>query len=357
MADETHSHHSPVGGTPLDQISGLRSEHIQKLHAYGIFDAEQLLGIVAAMGGTRELSASTGLTDQELSALISAATSALPASVAQQYSAANTIRHPLGALDLTDEKKTEIRDHLDRFPDRIRRLPRFALPPSVNHISGMEPIQNQGARGTCVGFGSTALHEYYVFASSHTKTKLSEEFVYDFCKKIDGQPAACGTWLLDAVKVLIQDGQCLEQSLSYDPNLPCNHNDTITPAMMQNAAQFKSSPTYYSNPKDVSAMKTALALHNSNVGFCIPVYNSWYRSTTVDRTGQITMPLNGEQSVGGHCLCMVGYQDNSAFPGGGYFIIRNSWGTIWAPQSSYGAGYGTIPYGYISGYANEAASY
>jgi C1A family cysteine protease len=181
--------------------------------------------------------------------------------------------------------------------------------------------------------------------------------VYDFCKKIDGSPADCGTWLLDAVKVFIQQGQCLEQMLPYDPNLPCNHNDTITSAILQNAATFKSSPTYYSNPKDVSAMKSSIALHNSDVGFCIPVYNSWYLSPTVDRTGQITMPLSGDQLAGGHCMCMVGYQDNSGFPGGGYFIIRNSWGLGWGAQNPYGAGYGTIPYAYISGYGNEAASY
>jgi len=126
---------------------------------------------------------------------------------------------------------------------------------------------------------------------------------------------------------------------------------------MKNAALYRSSPTYYSNPKDVGAMKTALAVRNSDVAFCVPVYNSWYRSPTVERTGQITMPLQGEQPVGGHCMCLVGYQDNPAYPGGGYFILRNSWGQGWAQHDPYGQGYGTIPYGYISGYATEAASY
>ena len=77
-------------------------------------------------------------------------------------------------------------------------------------------------------------------------------------------------------------------------------------------------------------MKVALSVRDLNVGFCIPVYNSWYKSPAVDQTGQITMPLSGEQSVGGHCMCLVGYQDNKAYPGGGYFILRNSWGTSWA---------------------------
>ena len=357
MANQTPSHHSPTGGALLAHVSALNSAHVEKLHELGIFDAEQLLGVIAAMGGTKELAASTGLTDQEISALVAGATSALPAHVAQQYTVAAHILRPLGALDLTDKKKAEIKSHLGSFQDRLTGLAPVTLPPNVNHIAGMEPIQNQGARGTCVGFGSTALHEYFVFVSSHAKTKLSEEYLYDFCKKIDGQPGECGTWLLDAVKILIQYGQCLEQLLSYNPNLPCNHNDAITLGMMQNGAKFRSSPTYYSNPKDVNAMKVALSVRDSNVGFCIPVYNSWYKSPAVDQTGQITMPLSGEQSVGGHCMCLVGYQDNKAYPGGGYFILRNSWGTSWAFKNPYGAGYGTIPYAYISGYCNEAASY
>jgi hypothetical protein len=51
--------------------------------------------------------------------------------------------------------------------------------------------------------------------------------------------------------------------------------------------------------------------------------------------------------IGGHSMCFVGYQDDANSPGGGYFILRNSWGSGWAPDSPHGAGYGTIPYEYI----------
>jgi hypothetical protein len=60
------------------------------------------------------------------------------------------------------------------------------------------------------------------------------------------------------------------------------------------------------------------------------------------------MRIGSEASVGGHAMCCVGYQDDANSPGGGFFILRNSWGTGWAYQSPYGAGYGTIPYAYIA---------
>jgi hypothetical protein len=50
------------------------------------------------------------------------------------------------------------------------------------------------------------------------------------------------------------------------------------------------------------------------------------------------------------------YKDSPQGPGGGYFLVRNSWSTSWAYDSPYGAGNGTIPYQYIEDDAWEAYS-
>jgi len=42
---------------------------------------------------------------------------------------------------------------------------------------------------------------------------------------------------------------------------------------------------------------------------------------------------------GGHCVLLVGFQDDPSAPGGGYWIIKNSWGTGWSD-----GGFGKIPY-------------
>ena len=54
------------------------------------------------------------------------------------------------------------------------------------------------------------------------------------------------------------------------------------------------------------------------------------------RWGKITMPLDGEPVREGHALTIVGYQDDAEAPGGGYFLVRNSW-QPWAWEGDLGA--------------------
>jgi len=84
------------------------------------------------------------------------------------------------------------------------------------------------------------------------------------------------------------------------------------------------------------------------------VFNSWARSRATYLTGKITMPLPGERYVGGHAWCAVGYVDDESVPGGGYFIVRNSWGTSWAAQSPETAGHALMPYAYVEHFCREA---
>jgi C1A family cysteine protease len=53
-------------------------------------------------------------------------------------------------------------------------------------------------------------------------------------------------------------------------------------------------------------------------------------------------------------MCMVGYEDDPTVPGGGYFIIRNSWATTWASKSAVAPGYARLPYAYMQQYASAA---
>ena len=83
------------------------------------------------------------------------------------------------------------------------------------------------------------------------------------------------------------------------------------------------------------------------MAFAVPVYGYWL-SEPVRTNGDIRIPLVSDKALGGHAMCMVGYQDDAAVPGGGYFLVRNSWGTSWAKGNAAGAGYCRMPYAYMT---------
>jgi hypothetical protein len=108
------------------------------------------------------------------------------------------------------------------------------------------------------------------------------------------------------------------------------------------------------NRIDSRGIKTCIA-EGRPVAFSLPVYDSWFKSSAMKRWGKITMPLTGERVREGHALAIVGYQDDETAPGGGYFLVRNSW-QPWAWEGAWAPGYGYIPYAYITRYANTIFS-
>ena len=58
-----------------------------------------------------------------------------------------------------------------------------------------------------------------------------------------------------------------------------------------------------------------------------------------------------DEWLGVHGMLIVGYVDNAAAPGGGYFIVRNSQGEAWGNR-----GYGKLPYAYVACFALEAGT-
>lgn len=72
--------------------------------------------------------------------------------------------------------------------------------------------------------------------------------------------------------------------------------------------------------------------------------------------------------AGYHAMCVVGYADNAYLiehgfaeePGGGAYLVRNSWGPNWARNNPLAklfggeAGYALMPYAYLENYCFEA---
>ena len=340
---------SAYGGLRLDSIGKVDEAVMAGLAGVGIDDAEQIVAVAAIEGMKDHLAEQLKISRQQVDALVEHARGELHPQMLSMVQHPAPEIHGLGALEPTAEMRAEMAV-MEAEPLDLEAV---ALPAAVNLIPRMGPIRNQGSRGTCVAFAVTASNEYYRNTGTG-RIDLSEQHLYYETKLIDGHPNDCGTSQYYAVRALAARGECLESIWPYNPNPPCNNHGPLPPKARPNGLNYRLQLRSLT-PKNVLMIKTALA-GRLPVGVSIPVYNSWYRSAETARTGRITMRLGSEPAVGGHAICLVGYQDQASSPGGGYFILRNSWDRGWAPQCPYGAGYGTIPYQYIANDNWEAYS-
>lgn len=339
---EFETHYSAFKGHDLSTIE-VSKEITTKLQNFGIQDVEQLVAVAAVDGTGKALGEALGLSAKQFDDLLKLAQKQLPPPLFAAVSEPQEPNLNMGALEPTPEIEAEIASAAMAMPEELAAV--VSLPASVNHAKNMSAIRNQGARGTCVAQTLTAVHEFYRRVSGVAQD-FSEQFLYHETKLMDGAPAACGTWQVKAAQVLNNLGECRESVWAYNPNLPCNNNGVRPANARADAANYRLQ-TILLNPKDVNAIKSALA-GGSVVGFSIPVWNSWYSSAETRRSGRITMRIGNEAQAGGHAMCLIGYQDDANAPGGGFFILRNSWGTSWGSECPYGAGNGTIPFAYIA---------
>jgi C1A family cysteine protease len=77
----------------------------------------------------------------------------------------------------------------------------------------------------------------------------------------------------------------------------------------------------YHRLTSVNAIRYAISL-NRPVVFGIPVYQAFEES----QDGHVPMPLPSDQPLGGHAIQCIGYYTDANTPGGGLFVLLNSWG-------------------------------
>jgi C1A family cysteine protease len=218
-------------------------------------------------------------------------------------------------------------------------LPAFTLPVSFDFSKLMSPVRNQGDEGTCVAFASVVGVKEFQDKKEYRKLiRLSPRFLYSLCKKFDGDPFAEGTYPRIAMKVLLNHGVCRE---SFWPYAPHQKSLSLKGADID-AKRYKIKA--YARLKSVLEMKRSLLINGPFLAG-VEVFKSWF-SKKVERSGFIPMPKRSEQLMGGHAICIVGYDDKLRI-----FKFKNSWGAKWADQ-----GYGYLPYAYMQKYCSDAWS-
>lgn len=275
-----------------------------------------------------------------------------------------------------------------------------------NHKSKLTCVKNQAGRGTCCAFAVVSATEHWVNRRLDARVNLSEQALYNRMKfdwvRDDRHD---GYYISDALDYAIAEGYLLpfESQWNYNPSLirdelqgggflrSCDgYTETCSNSSHQSAVVCNSTnQCAYEVPEknpdflgirlksghvlwdwhepDISFVRILIYLaFGDPVLIQVPVLDQF---DAAHETGFVTYvagdhddPATGQKSTnrGNHIMHAVGYIDNDELSallpdaplgsGGGYVIVKNSWGTCWGD-----GGYVYLPYDYLREYTQYAS--
>ncbi len=244
------------------------------------------------------------------------------------------------------------------FKDIVAELdnqPDVDLRPKISQM-GIS-IRSQGDRGTCSVFALTFLLEYmYAWRENYHNPDFSEEYLNYASNLAIGQYDDGG--FFDALDLGYQKYGIVNESLapyhsSYNPPY-------VAPPRLMRIGEgieprFKA---HFIKPWNNQTGLTASELKDIEqalngerpVATGVRWPNNFQTETIHGIELMKTPPPSGV--FDGHSIDLVGYKASRLFPGGGYFIFRNSWGTSFGTK-----GYGFMSFEYANKYANDAVDY
>lgn len=202
----------------------------------------------------------------------------------------------------------------------------------------MTPVYDQGQLGSCTYNTVAEAVDADRIVNGEEPFYPSRLVGYSLERLVEGSPltADTGAWGRDGYKVSAKVGMLPEQLVPYSDQAPAWHLDP-RPLLEQHAdAVCKLERPYKAVRRSIREFKRVLS-NRQTVGFGFTVYES-FDSGEVARTGLVPMPQEGERTVGGHEVLLVGYLASEPHHG----LVRNHWNESWGI-----GGYFLMPWAYL----------
>jgi C1A family cysteine protease len=206
-------------------------------------------------------------------------------------------------------------------------------------VTGFPPsIVDQAQLGSC---GPCEASEVLKFClkKQHSTDKTtsifqpSRLFIYYFTRMIDGSPLTedTGVCIRSMWKAIRMYGAPHEHLFAYDIS---TFSRQPSKTALSDARHHIPDFQYLRVPQDLNSIKQALLI--APIVFGISIFESFETQQVAD-TGIVPLPKIGEENLGGHCVALYSYCDETKT-----FGVMNSWGKNWGQD-----GWFTIPYAYV----------
>ena len=188
------------------------------------------------------------------------------------------------------------------------------IPVKLSYQTLVPEMKDQGKIPVCVSMGCTTIKET-IDNKNGEYGKLSALWLYDQCKRRDGDPYGEGTFIRTAMKVMAKQGLMPNYVAPFDGAYSFGkYNEYIFDEELAHPYKIKT----YARLTDVEDMCRCLSQHGP---FAMGVQTT-DEFDDVDIDGYI--PIHYRKVGGGHCIAVVGYDLEELV-----FFIVNSWGPGW----------------------------
>jgi C1A family cysteine protease len=237
-------------------------------------------------------------------------------------------RHMVRSADSPDSTRllNWAKDRVDNR-DYLFSASQLGIQPKVDLRPFCTPVEDQGNIGSCTGCAITSAVEI-LLRKKGRNLELSRLFVYYQERLLEGTIRIdAGAYLRSGIKATYTWGAPRESLWAYNTRL-----FAVKPPQLAYTEALGRKITRYERCNTFDSVKQALSEGYPVVaGFM--VYQSFLSAATT-RTGVMPYPRPTERQLGGHAVCLVGYDEARKV-----FIAKNSWGIRWGDR-----GYFYMPY-------------
>ena len=182
------------------------------------------------------------------------------------------------------------------------------------------PVRDQGRCNSCYAFSTTAALESYVLIKENRPDEDEDRSEQILISCDDYQRACEGGHPWPSATYILSTGLPPESYFPYgEKDMDCRDASEGWRDYTYRIASWSYVAT---DTTSVDALKSCLYTYGP-----LPTIMNIYKDFYYYKSG-VYEYTNGKY-VGQHAVLIVGYSDNSSIDGGGYFIVKNSWGTEW----------------------------